>query len=79
MYQETCESTVSTPIFLTPIFDSPDIGLSRDTAEPDLKQRRELRDGHVVFVDQSPVRCAVHGRILIIEGAHRAARAFRFP
>ena len=29
--------------------------LSRDTTESDLKQRKELRDGGVVFVDAAPV------------------------
>ncbi len=48
--------------------------LSRDTAEPDLKQRRELHHGQVVFVDQSPVRCAVHGRVLVLEGIEKAER-----
>jgi hypothetical protein len=29
--------------------------ITRDTSESDLKQRRELREGGVVFVDQAPV------------------------
>jgi hypothetical protein len=42
--------------------------LTRDTAEPDLKQRRELKMGKMVFVDQAPVRSAIFGRVLILEG-----------
>ena len=32
------------------------VQLTRDTTEADLKQRREIADGHVKFVDQPPVR-----------------------
>ena len=31
------------------------LAITRDTSESDLKQRRELREGGVVFVDQAPV------------------------
>ncbi len=48
--------------------------ITRDTSESDLKQRRELRGGGVVFVDQAPVRAALHGRLLIIDGIERAER-----
>ena len=48
--------------------------ITRDTTESDLKQRRELRGGGVVFVDQAPVRAALHGRLLIIDGIERAER-----
>ena len=50
------------------------LSLSRDTAEPDLKQRRELHNGQIVFIDQSPVRCAIHGRLLILDGIEKAER-----
>jgi MoxR-like ATPase len=48
--------------------------ITRDTSESDLKQRRELRAGGVVYVDQAPVRAALHGRLLIIDGIERAER-----
>ena len=48
--------------------------ITRDTSESDLKQRRELRGGGVAFVDQAPVRAALHGRLLIIDGIERAER-----
>ncbi|CAK4831793.1 unnamed protein product [Aphanomyces euteiches] len=44
------------------------IALSQDTTESDLKQRREILGGAAVFADQAPVRAAVHGRILILDG-----------
>ena len=40
----------------------------------DLKQRREITAGDTVFVDQAPVRAALHGRILLLEGVERAER-----
>jgi hypothetical protein len=53
--------------------------LSSDTTESDLKQRRELvaTEGSkpsVVFVDQAPVRAAMHGRLLILDGLEKAER-----
>ena len=50
------------------------LAITRDTSESDLKQRRELRGGGVAFVDQAPVRAALHGRLLIIDGIERAER-----
>ena len=50
------------------------VGLTRDTTEADLKQRREIRDGRVEYVDQAPVRAAVHGRVLVLEGIEKAER-----
>lgn len=50
------------------------VGITRDTNEADLKQRREIRDGHVVYVDQPPVRAALHGRVLVLEGMEKAER-----
>merc|ERR1719329_693536 len=50
------------------------VGITRDTNEADLKQRREIRDGRVEFVDQPPVRAALHGRVLILEGIEKAER-----
>jgi len=48
--------------------------LSRDTTESDLKQRREILNGGAYFVDQPPVRAAVGGRVLILEGIEKAER-----
>ncbi|CAK4732189.1 unnamed protein product [Aphanomyces euteiches] len=50
------------------------IALSQDTTESDLKQRREILGGAAVFADQAPVRAAVHGRILILDGLEKAER-----
>ena len=50
------------------------IALSRDTTEADLKQRREIRRGTAYYRDQSAVRAAVNGRVLIIEGVEKAER-----
>ncbi|XP_044576312.1 von Willebrand factor A domain-containing protein 8 [Cotesia glomerata] len=50
------------------------IALSRDTTETDLKQRREITDGTAIYHDQSAVRAATHGRILILEGVEKAER-----
>lgn len=35
------------------------VALSRDTTESDLKQRREIQNGTVRFVDSAPVRAAL--------------------
>jgi von Willebrand factor A domain-containing protein 8 len=57
--------------------------LSPDTAESDLKQRRSLfrtnnSDGtdesQIIFKDQAPVRAAIHGHLLILDGLHRTER-----
>ena len=58
------------------------VKLSRDTTESDLKQRRELAqkygssDGtkEVVFHDQAPVRAAINGRLLILDGVEQVER-----
>ncbi|XP_076294765.1 von Willebrand factor A domain-containing protein c12.2 isoform X2 [Lasioglossum baleicum] len=50
------------------------IALSRDTTEADLKQRREIKSGTAYYHDQSAVRAATHGRVLIIEGVEKAER-----
>ena len=50
------------------------LAISRDTTESDLKQRREIRDGTAEYVDQGPVRAALEGRILVIEGLEKAER-----
>ncbi|XP_044016608.1 von Willebrand factor A domain-containing protein 8 isoform X2 [Aphidius gifuensis] len=50
------------------------IALSRDTTEADLKQRREIKNGTANYHDQSAVRAAEHGRVLILEGVEKAER-----
>lgn len=48
--------------------------ITRDTTESDLKQRREIYNNSVVFHDQAPVRAAIHGRILVLDGIEHAER-----
>jgi MoxR-like ATPase len=50
------------------------VALSRDTTESDLKQRREIVKGTAKYFDQSAVRAATEGRILILEGVEKAER-----
>ena len=44
------------------------------TADGDLKQRRELTNGRLVWVDQAAVQAALHGHILILDGVEKAER-----
>lgn len=48
--------------------------LTSDTTESDLKQRREIRDKTIHYVDQAAVRAALHGRILILDGIEKCER-----
>jgi len=50
------------------------LSLSRDTTESDLKQRREISDGSLQWVDQPPVRAAREGRVLVLDGLEKAER-----
>ncbi|ETV82729.1 hypothetical protein, variant 2 [Aphanomyces astaci] len=50
------------------------VAISQDTTESDLKQRREILGGSAIFADQAPVRAAIHGRILILDGLEKAER-----
>ncbi|KAH8094435.1 ATPase [Aureococcus anophagefferens] len=50
------------------------VALTRDTSEGDLKQRREIRDGALVWANQPPVLAALHGRVLVLQGVERAER-----
>jgi len=50
------------------------VGITRDTNEADLKQRREINDGHLRFHNAPAVEAALHGRILILEGIEKAER-----
>ena len=50
------------------------LALSSDTTEAELKQRREVIDGTVHYVDSLPVRAALAGRLLVLDGVERAER-----
>lgn len=50
------------------------VSISQDTTEADLKQRREIVGGTAVFADQAPVRAAIAGRVLLLEGIEKAER-----
>ena len=50
------------------------MNISRDTTESDLKQRREIVGSSVVFIDQPPVRAALYGRLLVLDGVEQAER-----
>jgi hypothetical protein len=39
-----------------------------------LKQRREISAGTAYYIDQSAVRAASHGRILVLEGIEKVRR-----
>ena len=57
--------------------------LSRETSDADLKQRKEVvgsitssttSSTNSVYIDQAPVRAAIHGRLLILDGLEKAER-----
>ncbi|XP_065352663.1 von Willebrand factor A domain-containing protein 8 isoform X2 [Cloeon dipterum] len=50
------------------------VSLSRDTTESDLKQRREIAGGTASYLDQSAVRAATQGRVLLLEGIEKVER-----
>ena len=51
------------------------VALTQDTTESDLKQRREiLEGGSAAYSDQAPVRAAVEGRVLVVEGLEKVER-----
>ncbi|CAK9010716.1 unnamed protein product [Durusdinium trenchii] len=50
------------------------VGITQDTGEADLKQRCEIYNGSVTHVDQPPVKAAIHGRVLVLEGIEKAER-----
>ncbi|XP_056637109.1 von Willebrand factor A domain-containing protein 8 isoform X2 [Diorhabda sublineata] len=50
------------------------VALSRDTTESDLKQRREISKGTAKYFDQSAVKAATNGRVLILDGIEKAER-----
>ena len=47
------------------------VGITRDTTESDLKQRREIRRGTVCYEPAAPLRAALHGRVLLLEGVEK--------
>ena len=50
------------------------VGITRDTTESDLKQRREIRRGTVAYEAAPPLRAALYGRVLLLEGVEKAER-----
>jgi hypothetical protein len=51
------------------------VGVSRDTAEGDLRQRREMDGGGSVRYELAPpLRAALCGRVLVLEGVEKAER-----
>nr|XP_027212912.1 von Willebrand factor A domain-containing protein 8-like [Penaeus vannamei] len=50
------------------------VTLTRDTTDTDLKQRREIKSGSSFYHDQSAVRAAIEGRVLVLEGVEKAER-----
>ena len=50
------------------------VALSRDTTEADLKQRREITAGTSAYLDQSAVKAATLGRVLVLEGIEKVER-----
>ncbi|KAG5511337.1 hypothetical protein GH5_07586 [Leishmania sp. Ghana 2012 LV757] len=48
--------------------------LNSDITESDLKQRREIRNGSLIYDDQSAVSAAVEGQLLVLEGLTRVER-----
>ena len=50
------------------------ISLSKDTTEADLKQRKEVTNNGTVYTNQAPVRAAINGRLLVLDGLEKAER-----
>lgn len=50
------------------------VSISRDTSEADLKQRKEFSNNRTMYVNQAPVRAAINGSLLILEGLEKAER-----
>jgi hypothetical protein len=50
------------------------VSLSPDTTEADLKTRRDLVNSSVKFSDQAPVRAALQGKMLILDGLEKCER-----
>lgn len=50
------------------------VSITRDTSEADLKQRKEVTNNGTRYVNQAPVRAALNGRLLILDGLEKAER-----
>ncbi|EJK73464.1 hypothetical protein THAOC_04909, partial [Thalassiosira oceanica] len=50
------------------------ISISKDTSEADLKQRKEVSVSGTLYADQAPVRAAINGRLLVLDGLEKAER-----
>jgi len=50
------------------------MSISKDTSEADLKQRKEISNNGTKYVNQAPVRAAIHGRLLILDGLEKSER-----
>jgi hypothetical protein len=50
------------------------VSISRDTSEADLKQRKEFSNNRTMYVNQAPVRAAINGSLLVLEGLEKAER-----
>ncbi len=50
------------------------VSLTPDTTESDLKQRREIRDKSLHFLNSATVTAAVGGYVLVLEGLELAER-----
>ena len=50
------------------------LALSSDTTDAELKQRREVIHGSVEYIDAPPVRAALSGRLLLLDGVEKAER-----
>ena len=50
------------------------ISITKDTSEADLKQRKEVFSNRTRYVNQAPVRAALNGRLLILDGLEKAER-----
>jgi hypothetical protein len=48
--------------------------ITRDTTESDMKQRREITNSTVKYINQCAVNAAINGQILLIEGIEKAER-----
>jgi len=50
------------------------VSITQDTSEADLKQRKEVTNNGTRYVNQAPVRAALNGRLLILDGLEKAER-----
>jgi len=50
------------------------VSITRDTSEADLKQRKEFSNNRTLYVNQAPVRAALNGTLLVLEGLEKAER-----